>query len=57
MELTWGAVPEDQQSNISSQDQQTQNGSQYGNGYTNPNDLFNYFFGNRFSGNSYRSNG
>ena len=57
VELTWGAVPEDQQSNISSQDQQTQNGSQYGNGYTNPNDLFNYFFGNRFSGNSYRSNG
>ena len=57
VELTWGAVPEDQQSNISSQDQQTQNGSQYGNGYTNPNDLFNYFFGNHFSGNSYRSNG
>ena len=57
VELTWGAVPEDQQSNVADQGQQPQNGGQYGNGYTNPNDLFNFFFGNRFGGNSYRYNG
>ena len=56
VELTWGAVPADQQSNVSSEEQ-TQNNSQSGNGYMNPNDLFNYFFGNRYSGSSYRRNG
>ena len=56
VELTWDSVPEDQQSNLT-ENQQTQNNSQYGNGYMNPNDLFNYFFGNRYSGNSYRWNG
>ena len=56
VELTWGAVPADQQSNVSSEEQ-TQNNSQPGNGYVNPDDLFNYFFGNRYSGNSYRQNG
>ncbi len=56
VELTWGAVPADQQSNVSSEEQ-TQDNSQSGNGYMNPNDLFNYFFGNRFSGSSYRRNG
>jgi len=56
VELTWGAVPADQQSNVSDEEQ-TQDNSQSGNGYMNPNDLFNYFFGNRFSGNSYRQNG
>ena len=53
VELTWGAVPADQQSNVSSEEQ-TQDNSQSGNGYMNPNDLFNYFFGNRYSGSSYR---
>ncbi|MCI6321068.1 MAG: trypsin-like peptidase domain-containing protein [Clostridiales bacterium] len=53
VELTWGAVPTDQQSNVSSEEQ-TQDNSQSGNGYMNPNDLFNYFFGNRYSGSSYR---
>ena len=52
VELTWGAVPADQQSNVSSEEQ-TQDNSQSGNGYMNPNDLFNYFFGNRYSGSSY----
>ena len=56
VELTWGAVPADQQSNVSSEEQ-TQDNSQSGNGYMNPNDLFNYFFGNRYSGSSYRRNG
>ena len=46
VELTWDAVPADQQSNVSDQEQ-TQNNSQSGNGYMDPNDLFNYFFGNR----------
>ena len=53
VELTWGTVPADQQSNVSSEEQ-TQDNSQSGNGYMNPNDLFNYFFGNRYSGSSYR---
>ena len=53
VELTWGAVPADQQSNVSSEEQ-TQDNSQSDNGYMNPNDLFNYFFGNRYSGSSYR---
>ena len=53
VELTWGAVPADQQSNVSSEEQ-TQDNSQSGNGYMNPNDLFNYFFGNRYSGSSCR---
>ena len=56
VELTWGTVPADQQSNVSSEEQ-TQDNSQSGNGYMNPNDLFNYFFGNRYSGSSYRRNG
>ena len=56
VELTWGAVPADQQSNVSSEEQ-TQDNGQSGNGYMNPNDLFNYFFGNRYSGSSYRRNG
>ncbi len=56
VELTWGAVPADQQSNVSDEEQ-TQDNSQSGNGYMNPNDLFNYFFGNRYSGSSYRRNG
>ena len=47
-ELTWDAVPEDQQIQ-QEETQQPQNGNngQYGNGYTNPYDLFDYFFGNR----------
>ena len=45
-QLTWDSVPEDQQSQ--EVPQQPQSGSsQYGNGYTNPYDLFDYFFGNR----------
>ena len=49
-------MPADQQSNVSSEEQ-TQDNGQSGNGYMNPNDLFNYFFGNRYSGSSYRRNG
>ncbi len=47
VELTWGAVPADQQAEDETQQEQTQNNSQYGNGYTNPYDIFDYFFGNR----------
>ena len=50
-ELTWDAVPEEQQSQ-QKETQQPQSGNggndQYGNGYNmNPYDLFDYFFGNR----------
>ena len=49
VELTWGSVPPEQQTQEDIQTQTDQNqGSQYGNGYTNPNDLFEYFFGNRY---------
>ena len=49
VELTWGSVPPEQQTQEDTQTQTDQNqGSQYGNGYTNPNDLFEYFFGNRY---------
>ena len=49
VELTWDAVPADQQS----EDETSQSGgsginNQPGNGYTNPYDIFDYFFGNRF---------
>lgn len=50
MELTWDAVPEDQQTQQESQQPQNggnNGGGQYGNGYTNPYDLFDYFFGSR----------
>lgn len=49
VELTWGAVPADQQAS-SQEQEQTQSNGQYGNGYTNPYDLFDYFFGNRYGG-------
>lgn len=46
-QLTWDSVPEDQQQ-PQEVPQQPQSGSgQYGSGYTNPYDLFDYFFGNR----------
>ena len=51
VELTWGAVPADQQTNTS--EEQTQNGqnnNQYNGGYySNPFDMFEYFFGNRYN--------
>lgn len=47
VELTWDAVPADQQA--SQEEQQPQDNSQSGNGYySNPYDLFDYFFGNRY---------
>ena len=52
MDVTWDSVPADQQQSTTTQDnsQSTQNSS----GYTDPYDLFNYFFGNRgYSGSSY----
>ena len=51
--VTWGAVPEDQatQKSDSSQSQQNQNNSNSNNGsngyYSNPWDIFNYYFGNQ----------
>ena len=49
VELTWGSVPAEQQTQEDTQTQNDQSQSgQYGNGYTNPNDLFEYFFGNRY---------
>ncbi len=57
VELTWGAVPADQQSSEDSSTSQSgqsgqngQNGGSSG-GYTNPYDIFNYFFGNGQYGN------
>ena len=49
VELTWGAVPADQQTNQTQDNSQgnTQNGGQSGNGYVDPYDLFDYFFGGR----------
>ena len=45
VELTWDAVPADKQN----EDETSQSGSsQSGNGYTNPYDIFDYFFGNRY---------
>lgn len=44
LELTWGAVSADQQSAVQGQTEQDQN-TQNGGGYTNPYDLFEYFFG------------
>ncbi len=51
--VTWGAVPADQAAeNSSSQSQQNQNDSSNSNNgsngyYTNPWDIFNYYFGNQ----------
>ena len=42
LSLTWGATPADQQT---SQEQAEQDTTQNGGGYTNPYDLFEYFFG------------
>ena len=52
MEVTWSAVPQEQQTNISEQPAQT---PQYGQNtypypYTNPFDMFDYFFGNGMFG-------
>ena len=41
VEITWGAVPADQQTQEA---QAQQDSSQNGSGYTNPFDIFNYFF-------------
>ena len=43
LSLTWGATPADQQT--ASQEQAEQDTPQNGGGYTNPYDLFEYFFG------------
>ena len=49
VELTWDAVPADQQNQEeTSQNSGSSNNNQFGNGYTNPYDIFDYFFGNRF---------
>ena len=48
LELTWDAVPEDQQTQQQEPQSGNEDNSQYGNGYNmNPYDLFDYFFGNR----------
>ena len=45
VELTWDAVPADQQNQEETQSSQNSNNSQSGNGYySNPFDIFNYFF-------------
>ena len=49
VELTWDAVPADKQSeDETSQSSNSGNNGQPGNGYTNPYDIFDYFFGNQF---------
>jgi len=48
-EVTWDAVPADQQANTQEQVPQNNGGNQYGGGYYNdPFSFFDYFFGNRF---------
>ena len=48
LELTWDAVPEDQQTPQQKPQRGGDDNGQYGNGYNmNPYDLFDYFFGNR----------
>ena len=47
VELTWGAVPADQQSQEKSQDTQNSQNGQGGSGYMDPYDMFEYFFGRR----------
>ena len=46
-ELTWDSVPADQQVQEETQTSQSQSG-QSGGSYSNPYDIFNYFFGNRY---------
>ena len=49
VELTWDAVPADKQSeDETSQSSNSGNNGQPGNGYTDPYDIFDYFFGNQF---------
>ena len=49
VEVTWSAVPAEEQTNVSN-DQQTQNNTQNNQGgYYNPYDMFEYFFGNRYN--------
>ena len=49
VELTWDAVPADKQSEEeTSQSSNSGNNGQPGNGYSNPYDIFDYFFGNQF---------
>ena len=48
VELTWGAVPADQQAAGQDQEQTQDNSQSGGNYYTDPYDLFDYFFGNRY---------
>ena len=49
VELTWDAVPADKQSeDETSQSSNSGNNGQPDNGYTDPYDIFDYFFGNRF---------
>jgi serine protease Do len=52
VDITWGAVPADQQTDDdSSQTQDSTDNSQSGSSYygSNPFDMFNYFFGNQYS--------
>ena len=50
--VTWGAVPANQQTDTGSQQQDSNSGNSngsdnYGNYYTDPWDIFNYYFGSR----------
>ena len=56
VDVTWDAVPAQDQSNDSSQTQTEQNSTQDGSA-VNPYDLFDYFFGGRYNGNAYRQAG
>ena len=50
VELTWDAVPAEQQTSATEEQPSSSGGSQYDGGYTNPYDMFDFFFGNRFGG-------
>ena len=49
VEVTWSAVPQEEQSNVTQDQTQNDQYNQYGGGYYNPYDMFEYFFGNRYN--------
>ena len=48
VEVTWSAVPQEEQSNVTQDQEQTQNGQNPYYYYSNPFDMFEYFFGNGY---------
>ena len=53
VQVTWDSLPAEQQS-VSQNQQTTEDSSTQNGGYTNPYDLFDYFFGGGYNGSSAR---